>query len=68
MQIKHDLSNCHKNNCCCVFRIVELEARETSLRVEVSKLKDIAEVASSQVSALESQQVSREKGLVNIIF
>ncbi|PVD27873.1 hypothetical protein C0Q70_10448 [Pomacea canaliculata] len=42
-------------------RIQELEETELHLRQEISKLKDIADVASTQVRTMEVQQVSREK-------
>ncbi|XP_048463896.1 centrosomal protein of 290 kDa [Rhincodon typus] len=42
-------------------RITELEKSESELKVEVSKLRDIADVAKMQVSALEALQQSREK-------
>ncbi|XP_015208274.2 centrosomal protein of 290 kDa isoform X1 [Lepisosteus oculatus] len=42
-------------------RIMELEKIEAELKMEVSKLRDISEVAKMQVSALEARQQSREK-------
>ncbi|XP_072511618.1 centrosomal protein of 290 kDa isoform X2 [Notamacropus eugenii] len=42
-------------------RILELEKREMELKVEVSKLKEIADIAKTQVEALSSHQQSREK-------
>ncbi|MBN3326738.1 CE290 protein, partial [Atractosteus spatula] len=42
-------------------RIMELEKTEAELKMEVSKLRDISEVAKMQVSALEARQQSREK-------
>ncbi|KAK7503000.1 hypothetical protein BaRGS_00005626, partial [Batillaria attramentaria] len=42
-------------------RISELEETELMLRQEISKLKDIADVASTQVRTLEVQHVSHEK-------
>ena len=36
----------------------------SSLQVEQSKLKEISEVATTQVRAFESQQISRDKGTV----
>ncbi|XP_074082638.1 centrosomal protein of 290 kDa isoform X2 [Macrotis lagotis] len=42
-------------------RILELEKNEMELKVEVSKLKQIADIAASQVEALRSHQQSREK-------
>ncbi|KAF4095066.1 centrosomal protein of 290 kDa isoform X2 [Onychostoma macrolepis] len=42
-------------------RITELEKTEADLRIEVSKLREVSDVAKMQVSALESRQQSREK-------
>ncbi|XP_041072156.1 centrosomal protein of 290 kDa isoform X2 [Carcharodon carcharias] len=42
-------------------RITELEKSESELKIEVSKLRDVADVAKMQVSALEARQQSREK-------
>ncbi|XP_043564830.1 centrosomal protein of 290 kDa [Chiloscyllium plagiosum] len=42
-------------------RITELEKSESELKVEVSKLRDVADVAKMQVAALEARQQSREK-------
>ncbi|XP_048404804.1 centrosomal protein of 290 kDa isoform X2 [Stegostoma tigrinum] len=42
-------------------RITELEKSESELKVEASKLRDIADVAKMQVAALEALQQSREK-------
>uniref|UniRef100_A0A7N4NY10 Centrosomal protein of 290kDa coiled-coil region domain-containing protein n=1 Tax=Sarcophilus harrisii TaxID=9305 RepID=A0A7N4NY10_SARHA len=42
-------------------RILELEKSEMELKVEVSKLKEIADIAKTQVEALNSHQQSREK-------
>ncbi|XP_072407908.1 centrosomal protein of 290 kDa isoform X2 [Chiloscyllium punctatum] len=41
--------------------ITELEKSESELKVEVSKLRDVADVAKMQVTALEARQQSREK-------
>ncbi|XP_038636327.1 centrosomal protein of 290 kDa isoform X11 [Scyliorhinus canicula] len=41
--------------------ITKLEKSESELKVEVSKLRDIADVAEMQVAALEARQQSREK-------
>ena len=48
--------------CDLAYRIAELEKQSSALQIEQSKLKEIAEVASSQVRAFESQQISRDKG------
>ncbi|RXN19126.1 centrosomal protein of 290 kDa [Labeo rohita] len=42
-------------------RITELEKTEADLRIEVSKLREVSDVAKMQVSALEARQQSREK-------
>ncbi|XP_066579627.1 centrosomal protein of 290 kDa isoform X1 [Amia ocellicauda] len=42
-------------------RITELEKIEAELKIEVSKLREVSDVAKAQVSALESHQQSREK-------
>ncbi|KAL4593600.1 centrosomal protein of 290 kDa-like, partial [Arapaima gigas] len=42
-------------------RIAELERAEAELKFEVSKLKEVSDVAKTQVSALEARQQSREK-------
>lgn len=47
-------------------RIHQLEGIEANLRNEVSKLKDISEVATMQVKAIQSQQVSHDKELISL--
>ncbi len=47
-------------------RISQLEKVEAALRNEMTKLKDIAEVASSQARALEAHQASRDKEVVSL--
>ena len=47
-------------------RISELERSEASLRNEVGKLKDIAEVASAQARALDANQASRDKEVLSL--
>ncbi|XP_051548638.1 centrosomal protein of 290 kDa isoform X2 [Myxocyprinus asiaticus] len=42
-------------------RITELEKTEAELRIEVSKLREVSDVAKMQVSTLEARQQSREK-------
>ncbi|MCJ8734467.1 hypothetical protein PDJAM_G00235690 [Pangasius djambal] len=42
-------------------RIAELEKSEAQLRIEVSKLREVSDVAKMQVLALEARQQSREK-------
>ncbi|XP_051886600.1 centrosomal protein of 290 kDa isoform X2 [Pristis pectinata] len=42
-------------------RIMELEKSESELKIEVSKLRDVSDVAKMQVAALEARQQSREK-------
>ncbi|XP_060784403.1 centrosomal protein of 290 kDa isoform X2 [Neoarius graeffei] len=42
-------------------RIAELEKSEAQLRIEVSKLREVSDVAKTQVFALEARQQSREK-------
>ena len=41
--------------------IAQLQESELKLRQEVSKLKEVSEVASTQVRTLETQNLSREK-------
>ncbi|XP_076878218.1 centrosomal protein of 290 kDa isoform X3 [Brachyhypopomus gauderio] len=47
-------------------RIAELERNEAQLRVEVSKLREVSDVAKMQVSALEARQKSREKEMESL--
>ncbi|KAG7329538.1 hypothetical protein KOW79_007712 [Hemibagrus wyckioides] len=42
-------------------RIAELEKSEAELRIEVSKLREVSDIAKMQVFALEARQQSREK-------
>ncbi|XP_064199089.1 centrosomal protein of 290 kDa isoform X4 [Anguilla rostrata] len=42
-------------------RITELERAEAELKIEVSKLREVSDVAKMQVSTLEARQQSREK-------
>ncbi|MBN3288056.1 CE290 protein, partial [Polyodon spathula] len=42
-------------------RIMELEKTEADLKIEVSKLRDVSDIAKMQTSALEARQQSREK-------
>ncbi|XP_054845400.1 centrosomal protein of 290 kDa [Eublepharis macularius] len=42
-------------------RIMELEKSETELKIEVSKLRELSDIAKMQVDALENRQQSREK-------
>ncbi|XP_059169831.1 centrosomal protein of 290 kDa-like [Physella acuta] len=42
-------------------RISQLEETEMTLKQEISKLKDMAEIASTQVRTLETQHIAREK-------
>ncbi|CAM9119990.1 unnamed protein product [Lampetra planeri] len=42
-------------------RIAELQKAEAELRIEVSKLQEVANVAMNQASALQTRQQSREK-------
>uniref|UniRef100_A0A0L8IEA8 Uncharacterized protein n=1 Tax=Octopus bimaculoides TaxID=37653 RepID=A0A0L8IEA8_OCTBM len=47
-------------------KIAELEENEICLKAEISKLKEIADVATSQVLAFENQQVSRDKEVLSL--
>jgi len=47
-------------------RINTLEASENSLKIENSRLKEIADVAMNQASAMEQQKVSQEKELLSL--
>nr|XP_015103540.1 centrosomal protein of 290 kDa isoform X1 [Vicugna pacos]XP_031539146.1 centrosomal protein of 290 kDa isoform X1 [Vicugna pacos]XP_031539147.1 centrosomal protein of 290 kDa isoform X1 [Vicugna pacos] len=47
-------------------RILELEKSEVELKVEVSKLKEISDIAKRQVEILNAQQQSREKEVESI--
>ncbi|XP_042323118.1 centrosomal protein of 290 kDa isoform X6 [Sceloporus undulatus] len=42
-------------------RIMDLEKSETELKIEVSKLRELSDIAKMQVTALENRQQSREK-------
>nr|XP_056702499.1 centrosomal protein of 290 kDa [Euleptes europaea] len=42
-------------------RIMELEKSETELKIKVSKLRELSDIAKMQVDALENRQQSREK-------
>ncbi|XP_013931170.1 PREDICTED: centrosomal protein of 290 kDa [Thamnophis sirtalis] len=42
-------------------RIMELEKSETELKIEISKLKELSDIAKTQVTALENRQQSRDK-------
>nr|XP_060633337.1 centrosomal protein of 290 kDa isoform X5 [Anolis sagrei ordinatus] len=42
-------------------RIMDLEKNETELKIEVSKLRELSDIAKMQVAALENRQQSREK-------
>uniref|UniRef100_A0AAQ5WYA8 Centrosomal protein of 290kDa coiled-coil region domain-containing protein n=1 Tax=Amphiprion ocellaris TaxID=80972 RepID=A0AAQ5WYA8_AMPOC len=42
-------------------KIAELEKAEAELRIEVSKLQEVSDVATAQVSALQARQKSKEK-------
>ncbi|XP_029457510.1 centrosomal protein of 290 kDa [Rhinatrema bivittatum] len=42
-------------------RIMELEKSQSELKIEVSKLRDLSDIAKMQVSTLETRQQSREK-------
>ncbi|KAF3814592.1 hypothetical protein GH733_017750 [Mirounga leonina] len=47
-------------------RILELEKREMELKVEVSKLREISDIAKRQVEILNAQQQSREKEVESV--
>ena len=47
-------------------RIGSLEESESKLRVEVSRLKEVAEVASYQTEAVKSQQESQDRELISL--
>lgn len=47
-------------------RITELEENEVNLKMEISKLKEVSEVASTQVQTLETQQISRDKEMLSL--
>lgn len=47
-------------------RITDLEKSEMYLKNEISKLKEVADVATSQVRALEMQQISRDKEVISL--
>uniref|UniRef100_A0A8W4FM18 Centrosomal protein 290 n=1 Tax=Sus scrofa TaxID=9823 RepID=A0A8W4FM18_PIG len=47
-------------------RILELEKSEMELKVEISKLKEVADIAKRQVEILNAQQQSREKEVESI--
>ncbi|XP_015262907.1 PREDICTED: centrosomal protein of 290 kDa [Gekko japonicus] len=47
-------------------RIMELEKSETELKIEVSKLRELSDIAKMQVDALENRQQSREKEMQSL--
>lgn len=47
-------------------RISDLEASESSLKIESSRLKEIADVALTQASSMEQQKVGQEKELLSL--
>ena len=47
-------------------KIQNLEESETKLQIEVSRLKEIAEVASHQTEAIKTQQEYQEKELMSL--
>ncbi|CAH1800117.1 unnamed protein product [Owenia fusiformis] len=67
-ELRDEISNCVTKTISDADRlkIAELEKVEASLREEVSKLKEVAEVASMQAKAYESHQVSRDKEVISM--
>jgi centrosomal protein CEP290 len=47
-------------------RIIEIETESVNLKSEVSKLKEIAEIGSTQAKTLEALQVSRDKEVMSL--
>lgn len=47
-------------------RVQSLEESESHLKVEVSRLKEVAEVASHQTEAIKTQQESQDKELTSL--
>ena len=47
-------------------RVQSLEESESQLKVEVSRLKEVAEVASHQTEAIKAQQESQDKELTSL--
>lgn len=47
-------------------RITELETSENSLKIENSRLKEVADVALTQASSMEQQKVGQEKELLSL--
>lgn len=47
-------------------RVQSLEGSESHLKVEVSRLKEVAEVASHQTEAIKAQQESQDKELTSL--
>ena len=47
-------------------RVQSLEESESKLKVEVSRLKEVAEVASHQTEAIKAQQESQDKELTSL--
>ena len=47
-------------------RVQSLEESESHLKVEVSRLKEVAEVASHQTEAIKAQQESQDKELTSL--
>lgn len=47
-------------------RVQSLEESESKLKVEVSRLKEVAEVASHQTEAIKAQQESQDRELTSL--
>ncbi|XP_035193612.1 centrosomal protein of 290 kDa isoform X2 [Oxyura jamaicensis] len=62
-ELRDELSNCVSKAVSDADRrqIMDLEKREMELKIEVSKLRELSDVANMQVEALEARQQCREK-------
>ncbi|XP_074654662.1 centrosomal protein of 290 kDa-like [Tubulanus polymorphus] len=67
-ELRDELSNCvtKKVSDADRKRITELETIEANMKVEISKLKEVAEVGVMQAKALDAQQVSRDKEVLSL--
>ncbi|XP_077999910.1 centrosomal protein of 290 kDa-like [Glandiceps talaboti] len=67
-ELRDELSNCVTKGVhdTVLKKNEELQKTEITLKIENSKLKEMAEVASAQTEALEARQVSREKELTSL--
>ncbi|KAM7435378.1 hypothetical protein ABFA07_014699 [Porites harrisoni] len=67
-QLREELSNSvtQDTHAAVTRRVQSLEGSESHLKVEVSRLKEVAEVASHQTEAIKAQQESQDKELTSL--